>query len=251
VNVVETQVTEIAPDIYRLSTYNADANFMFNQFLVVDEEPLLFQTGLRSLFPLVSDAVRRVIPVEHLRWITFGHVEADECGSMNQWLAAAPNARVAHGAMGCVVSINDLADRPPRPLQHGEVMELGTKRLRRIETPHVPHGWDAGLFYEETTSTLLCGDLFTALGNSPALTEQEIISPALSAEDVFRATCLTPSTAPTIRSLADLRPRTLGLMHGPSYGGDCVQALHDLASAYEERLAAEGARIHGPVSPAN
>jgi flavorubredoxin len=153
--------------------------------------------------------------------------------------------------MGCVVSINDLADRPPRPLQHGEVMELGDKRLRRIETPHVPHGWDAGLFYEETTSTLLCGDLFTALGDSPALTEQEIISPALSAEDVFRATCLTPSTAPTIRSLADLGPQTLGLMHGPSYAGDCVRALHDLASAYEERLAAEGARIHGPVSPAN
>jgi len=238
---VETQVTEIAPGIYRLSTYNTDANFMFNQFLVVDEEPLLFQTGLRSLFPLVSDAVRRVIPVEQLRWITFGHVEADECGSMNQWLAAAPNAQVAHGAMGCAVSVNDLADRPPRPLQHGEVIELGNKRLRRIETPHVPHGWDAGLFYEETTSTLLCGDLFTALGNSPAL----------SAEDVFRATCLTPSTAPTIRSLADLRPQTLGLMHGPSYAGDCVRALHDLASAYEERLAAEGARLHGPVSPAD
>lgn len=131
---VETQVTEIAPDIYRLSSYNTDANFMFNQFLVVDEEPLLFQTGLRSLFPLVSDAVRRVMPVEQLRWITFGHVEADECGSMNQWLAAASNAQVAHGAMGCVVSVNDLADRPPRPLQHGEVMELGDKRVRRVET---------------------------------------------------------------------------------------------------------------------
>ena len=113
------EVTEIAPDIYRLSTYNTDANFMFNQFLIVDEEPLLFQTGLRSLFPLVSDALRRVIPVEQLRWITFGHVEADECGSMNQWLAAAPNAQVAHGAMGCMVSVNDLADRPPRPLHTG------------------------------------------------------------------------------------------------------------------------------------
>jgi flavorubredoxin len=246
---METQVAEIAPNIYRLSTYDTDANFMFNQFLVVDEEPLLFQTGLRSMFPLVSDAVARVIPVAQLRWITFGHVEADECGSMNQWLAAAPDAQVAHGAVGCMVSVNDLADRPPRPLQDGEVMELGDKRLRRIETPHVPHGWDAGLFYEETTSTLLCGDLFTALGNSPALTEQEITGPALAAEDVFRATCLTPSTGPTIRSLADLGPRTLGLMHGPSYAGDCVQALHDLASAYDARLAAEGARIQGPVSP--
>lgn len=248
---METQVAEIAPNIYRLSTYNPDADFMFNQFLVVDEEPLLFQTGLRSLFPLVADAVGRVIPVEQLRWITFGHVEADECGSMNQWLAAAPEAQVAHGAVGCMVSVNDLADRPPRPLQDGEVMVLGDKRLRRIETPHVPHGWDAGLFYEETTSTLLCGDLFTAIGNSPALTEQEITSPALAAEDVFRATCLTPSTGPTIRSLADLQPNTLGLMHGPSYAGDCVQALLDLASAYDARLAAEGARLHGPISPVN
>lgn len=235
-NFAETQVTEIAPGIYRLSTYDTDAGFMFNQFLVVDEEPLLFHTGLRSLFPLVADAVRRVIPVERLRWITFGHVEADECGSMNQWLAAAPHAQVAHGALGCLVSVNDLADRPPRPLEHQEVIELGGKRMRRIETPHVPHGWDAGLFYEETTSTLLCGDLFTAVGNSPALTEQEIIGPALSAEDAFRATCLTPSTGPTIRSLANLRPLTLGLMHGPSYTGDCVQALNDLASAYDERL---------------
>ena len=246
---MKTHVAEIAPNIYRLSTYDPDADFMFNQFLVVDEEPLLFHTGQRSLFPLVADAVRRVIPVEQLRWITFGHVEADECGSMNQWLAAAPEAQVAHGAVGCMVSVNDLADRPPRPLQDGEVMVLGEKRLRRIETPHVPHGWDAGLFYEETTSTLLCGDLFTSIGNSPAVTEQEITSAALAAEDAFRATCLTPSTEPTIRSLADLRPNTLGLMHGPSYAGDCVQALVDLASAYDGRLAAEGGRLQGPISP--
>ena len=246
---METQVTEIAPSVYRLSTFLPDANFMFNQFLVVDEQPLLFHTGLRWLFPLVSEAVGRVMPVDRLRWITFGHVEADECGSMNQWLAVAPDAQVAHGAMGCVVSVNDLADRPPRPLQDGDVMELGDKRMRRIATPHVPHGWDAGLFFEETTSTLLCGDLFTALGASPALTEQEITGPALEAEQVFRATCLTPSTGPTIRSLAALRPQTLGLMHGPSYAGDCVQALHELATAYDDALTTEGARLHGPVSP--
>ena len=246
---METQVDEIAPDIYRLSTYISDEDFMFNQFLIDAEEPLLFQTGLRSLFPLVSAAVSRVVPVERMRWITFGHVEADECGSMNLWLAAAPNAQVAHGALGCVVSVNDLADRPPRPLQDAEVMDLGGRRVRRIETPHVPHGWDAGLFFEETTGTLLCGDLFTAIGASPALTEQEIIGPALAAEDVFRATCLTPSTGPTIRALADLQPTTLALMHGPAFAGDCVQALRDLAAAYDDRLAAEGARLHGPVSP--
>ncbi|HEY5981011.1 MAG TPA: hypothetical protein VIT41_15410 [Microlunatus sp.] len=248
---METEIAEIAPDIFRLSTFLPDANFMFNQFLLRDEEPLLFHTGPRALFPLISEAVSRVMPVEGLRWITFGHVESDECGSMNLWLGAAPNAEIAHGAMGCVVSVNDLADRPPRSLQDGEVLEIGTKRMRRLETPHVPHGWDAGLFYEETTSTLLCGDLFTAIGNSPALTEHEIIGPALAAEDVFGATCLTPATAPTMRKLADLDPRTLGLMHGPSYAGDCARALRDLAEAYDRRLDSEGARLQAPGTPAD
>jgi hypothetical protein len=121
--------------------------------------------------------------------------------------------------------------------------------VRRIDTPHVPHGWDAGLVFEETTGTLLCGDLFTAVGHTPALTEQEITGPALHAEDVFHATCLTPATGPTIRALADLRPTTLGLMHGPAFAGDCEQALRDLADAYDARLAAEGFRLHGPVAP--
>jgi flavorubredoxin len=246
---VDTQIAEIAPDVYRLSTYVSDANLVFNQFLVDAEEPLIFHTGLRALYPLVSAAVERVVPVERLRWITFGHLEADECGAMNSWLAAAPGAEVAHGAMGCVVSVNDLADRPPRPLQDGEVLDLGGRRVRRIETPHVPHGWDAGLLFEETTGTLLCGDLFTAVGDSPALTEQEITGPALQAEDLFQATCLTPATGPTIRTLAALQPTTLALMHGPSFAGDCVQALHDLADAYDERLDAEGIRLHGPRAP--
>ena len=248
---METDIAEIAPDIFRLSTFVSDANFMFNQFLVLDEEPLLFHTGPRALFPLITEAVSRLMPVEQLRWVTFGHVEADECGSMNLWLAAAPHAEVAHGATGCMVSVSDLADRPPRALQDGEVLEVGTNRLRRIETPHVPHGWDAGLFYEESTSTLLCGDLFTAIGSSAPLTEHEITGPALAAEDVFGATCLTPSTAPTLRSLADLEPATLALMHGPSYGGDCGQALRDLAGAYEQRLVAEGVRLHAPGTPAD
>jgi flavorubredoxin len=246
---VDTQVTEIAPDVYRLSTYVSDANLVFNQFLVDAEQPLVFHTGLRALFPLVSAAVGRILPVERLRWITFGHLEADECGAMNSWLAAAPGAEVAHGMMGCAVSVNDLADRPPRPLQDDEVLDLGGRRVRRIETPHVPHGWDAGLMYEETTGTLLCGDLFTALGDSPALTDHEITGPALQAEDLFGATCLTPATGPTIRRLAELRPTTLALMHGPSFTGDCVQALRDLADAYDERLETEGIRLHGPVAP--
>jgi flavorubredoxin len=248
---MQTEVAEIAPDIFRLSTFIAEADFMFNQFLVLDEEPLLFHTGPRALFPLISDAVSRLMPVERLRWVSFGHVEADECGSMNLWLTAAPHAEVTHGALGCMVSVSDLADRPPRPLQDGEVLEVGSRRLRRLETPHVPHGWDAGLFYEESTSTLLCGDLFTAIGASPALTEQEIVGPALHAEDQFGATCLTPATAPTLRLLADLEPATLALMHGPSYHGDCGQALRDLASSYEERLQAEGVRLSAPATPAD
>jgi flavorubredoxin len=232
---METQVEEIAAGIYRLSTFVPDANFMFNQFLVDADEPLLFHGGLSSLFPLVSAAATRVVPPERLRWITFGHVEADECGAMNQWLGLAPRAEVAHPAMGCIVSVDDMADRPPRRLADGEVLDLGGKRIRSIDTPHVPHGWDAHLMFEETTGTLLCGDLFTAMGPSPVVTEDDLLEPALQAEDVFRATCLTPDTAPTIRRLADLRPSALGLMHGPSFAGDAAAQLRELADAYEER----------------
>ncbi|MFI9202345.1 MBL fold metallo-hydrolase [Streptomyces sp. NPDC053048] len=233
---METKVTEIAPDIYRLSTYIPDADFMFNQFLVDAEEPLLFHCGLRGLFPLVSEALSRVVPVERLGWLTFGHVEADEIGALNSWVAAAPRAKVAHGAMGCLVSVNDMSDRLPVPLNDGEVIDLGGRRVRRLETPHMPHGWDAGLLYEETTGTLLCGDLFTAIGDSPALTEQEIVGPALAAEDVFGATCLTAATAPTMLRLADLEPTALGLMHGPAYTGDCGTALRELAAGYAQRF---------------
>jgi flavorubredoxin len=190
----------------------------------------------RPLFPPVSEAAARVVPLERLRWITFGHVESDECGSMNDWLAAAPRAEVAHTVVGCMVSVNDLADRPPRPVADGEVLDLGGRRVRHLDTPHVPHGWDAHLLFEETTGTLLCGDLFTATGNSPALTEDDIVEPALVAEEMFLATCLTPSTAPTIRSLADLRPGTLALMHGPSFNGDVRSALDALADGYHDRF---------------
>lgn len=236
---METTVNEIADGIYRLSTFvpeiAAPAGFTFNQVLINAEEPLLFHAGPRLMFPLVSNAVAQVVPVEQLRWITFGHVEADECGSMNQWLAAAPNAEVAHGALGCMVSLNDLADRPPRPLGDGEVLDLGGKRVRHLDTPHVPHGWEAGLFYEETTNTLLCGDLFTHLGDGPALTTDDIVGPAMEAEAIFRATCLAPDTAIVMRRLADLGAGTLALMHGSSYSGDGSRALRDLAAAYEDQ----------------
>src|SRR6478735_329404 len=190
------------------------------------------------MFPLVSETVAKIIPLKELRWLSFGHFEADECGSMNEWLAAAPRAELMHGAVGCRVSIADMADRPPRVLSDGEVIDIGGKRIRYIDTPHVPHGWDAGVIYEEDSRMLFCGDLFTHLGNGPAMTGNDIVGPALAAEDMFYDTSLGPSIAPTVRRLADLAPRTLALMHGSSFAGDAVTALHDLASAYDKRLRA-------------
>jgi flavorubredoxin len=237
---METKVDEIAEGIYRISTLvpevAAPAGFTFNQFLVDAEEPLLFHTGPRAMFPLVSEAVGRVVPVERVRWITFGHLEADESGSMNEWLAAAPQAEVAHGIVGCMVSLNDLCDRPPRALADGEVIDLGGKRVRHLDTPHVPHGWDAGVLFEETTRTLFVGDLFTALGDAPAMSDADIVGPARAAEDAFRATSLTPVTAPTIRRLVDFDAATLALMHGPAFTGDTGAALGDLADFYEDRV---------------
>jgi flavorubredoxin len=244
---METRIDEIGECMYRLSTYVPDivppAGFTFNQFLILGQEPMLFHAGFRRMFPLVSEAVSRIMPVENLHWITFGHYEADECGAMNEWLTVAPNAQVAHGMTGCSVSLNDMADRPPRVLANGEVIDLGGKRIRYIDTPHVPHGWDAGVIYEDTTGTLFCGDLFTHLGNGPAITEHDIVGPALAAEDIFYDTSLGPSIAPTVRRLADLAPRTLALMHGSSYAGNTVTALHDLASAYDRRLRAAMAEM--------
>ena len=235
---METTTDEIATDVFRFSTFIPDANIMFNQFLVRADEPLLFHTGLRALFPLVSDAVGRVVPLDRLRWITFGHVEADESGAMNQFLAAAPNATVAHGAIACIVQVNDLADRAPHPLAADEVLDLGGRRVRNIDTPHIPHGWDAHVLYEETTRTLFCGDLFTRFGDSPATTNADIVEAALEGEAFGAPTALTPSTAPRIRALAALDVDTLALMHGPAYTGDCTKALLELADGYAHMLAA-------------
>jgi len=239
VNDMATNVDEIADGIYRLSTYTDEipGGFTFNQFLVKGDEPLLFHTGLKGLFPLVSEAVATVVPVDQLRYVSFGHWEADESGALNEWLQAAPNAELAVGTLGVLLSGGDQAMRPPRaPFADGDVLDLGGKRVRWIDTPHVPHGWDAGVLYEETTGTLLCGDLFTHTGATPALTEGDVVGPASAAEDMFQATCLTPMTAPRIRQLADLEPKTLGIMHGASFSGDGGAALRSLADDYETRL---------------
>lgn len=232
----DTRIDEITDGIFRVSTFVEAAGMCFNQYLLVADEPLLFHTGQRALFPDVSAAVSKVVPAEQIRWITFGHLESDECGSMNEWLAAAPHAEVAAGHLANVVSLLDLCDRPPQGLGDGDVLDLGGKRVRHIDTPHVPHGWDARLLYEETTKTLLCGDLFTATGTTPVSTDDDIVGPAADAEDTFGATCLTPNTAPTIRRLAALEPETLALMHGPAFTGDAAGALHALAGEYDARF---------------
>jgi len=239
---METSVHEIADGIYRFSTYVAEiappAGFTFNQFLILGDEPLLFHTGPRRMFPAVHAAMARVMNPARLRWITFGHVEADECGAMNEWLRVAPEAQVAHGKTGCFVSLNDLADRPPHMLDDQTVLDLGKgKRIRYLDTPHVPHGWEAGLYFEETTGTLLCGDLFTQLGNDRALTSGDIVGPAIVAEDMFKSSSLHPSMGATIRRLADLKPKRLALMHGPSFEGDAAAALRALGDDYDRRCA--------------
>jgi flavorubredoxin len=236
---METRVDEIAPKIYRLSTFLpalGPKGFQFNQFLIDAQQPLLFHCGQRALFPAVSKAVARVMDLRRLRWIAFSHVEADECGALNEWLDAAPECTVTHGAIGCGIWLNDQSPRPPRALANDEVLDLGGKRVRRLDTPHVPHCWDAGLMLEETTGTLFCSDLFTHVGDPPPLTEGDILGPAAAAEDQFGFTGVGPATGATIRRLAGFKPRTLAVMHGSSFTGDGAALLDRLAEFYDNRL---------------
>jgi len=231
-----TKTAEIADGVYRFSTAVDGIGpepFTFNQFLIAADEPLLFHLGHRGMFGQISEAVARVTPLERIRWLSFGHVEADECGGMNAWLAAAPNATVIHGATACMVSLSDLADRPPRPLADGETLDLGGRRVRWLDTPHVPHGWEAGAMFEETAATLLCGDLLTHGGDGPALTEADVTAQATAMEDMFHAMTMAPGTPAAIRRLADLAPRTLAIMHGSSFRGDGAAALRALADYCE------------------
>lgn len=237
---METRIDEIADGIFRLSTYvpqiAAPAGFTFNQFLVKAEQPLLFHCGHRHMFAQISDALGRLLPINDLRWISFGHLEADECGAMNEWLSAVPQAEIAFGALGCMISLDDMADRKPRPLADGEVLDLGGRRLRYLATPHLPHNWEAGLFFEEETGTLLCGDLFTHTGKVAPLTHGDILAPAIAAEEMFQASSLTPETPIMLHRLAGLQPKTLALMHGASFNGNCPAALDALAVYYADRF---------------
>ena len=232
---MDIRTDEIAPDIFRFSTFVpaiGPTGFTFNQFLVRGDEPFLFHTGMRHQFPEVSAAIEQLVGLDRLRWISFGHIEADECGAMNELLAAAPNAEITHGPMACMVSLNDLADRPP--VVAGDTpLDIGGHALRFIATPHVPHNWESGLWFDETTKTLLAGDLFTSLGDTPAIVETDLVEGALAAEDVFHATSLGPAVGATMRSLAELAPETLACMHGSSFRGDGAAQLLALADRYD------------------
>lgn len=238
---MQTTIDEIADRTYRLSTFIPSigpSGFSFNQFLVDADEPFLFHCGQRSLFPAVSAAVATVMDIARIRWIGFSHVEADECGSLEQWLAAAPSAQPAVGRMGVSLWLGDVCDRPARVLANDEVLDIGGKRMRRLDTPHVPHNWEAGMMYEESTGTLFSSDIFTQVGQSAALTESEVVSPAIEVERMMKFASIGPQSAPTLRRLGALKPKTLAIMHGPSFRGDCAGQLESLAQDYEKRLAA-------------
>jgi len=231
-----TNVHEIAAGIFRINTPVAIAGgpgaFSFNQYLLLDDEPLLFHTGPRKLFPLVRDAVASVLPVERLRHIAFSHVEADECGSLNQWLAAAPHAAPLCSRVAAMVSIEDLAVRPPRAMADGETLSLGERSVQWFDTPHLPHGWDCGFLMERTTRTLLCGDLFTQPGDGRApVTEADVLGPSEAFRRAMDYFAHTPNDRRMLERLAAENPQTLACMHGSAWHGDGRALLHELADA--------------------
>ena len=237
-------VNEIAPDTYRISTYVPEINLQFNQFLVDDDEPLLYHTGMRGLFPRGLAEVSRGIDPRGLRWVSFSHFESDECGALNDWLGVAPHAEPVCSVVGALVSVNDFSVRPARALADGEVLATGRRRFRFLQTPHVPHCWEAGLMFEETEGTLLCSDLFTHNGDVAPVTTSDVVGPFREGLIADRGGPLagaypyTPQTDETLRRLAALRPKTLALMHGSSFVGDGGRALNDLSATMRELLAA-------------
>jgi flavorubredoxin len=235
-------ITEIAPDLYRISTYVPEIDLQFNQFLIKDDEPLLFHTGMKALFPQVRDAVASIIDPSSIRWIGFSHFEADECGSLNEWLQMAPAAQPICSMVGAMVSINDFAIRPARSMTDGEVLTTGKYRFRFLQTPHVPHGWDAGLLFEEEGGTLFSSDLFHQNGDVEPLTESDVIERVRKTLIDYQAGPLanympyTKHTDGILQKLAELKPRTIAPMHGSAYAGDGERAVHDLAVVMREVL---------------
>ena len=253
---MSARLDQIADRIYRISTFVpgiGPTGFTFNQFLVDAEEPLLYHTGMRQIFPDVRDAIEKVMPVESLRWIAFSHLEADECGAVDEFLEAAPHAQVAHGALGVMLSLQDQLPRPPNPLNDGDVIDLGgasiTRRVLEISTPHVPHNWESHMFFEQETGTLFLGDLLTQLGDGPAVTSDDLLESAIAAEDAFHQTSLGPAVPATYRRLAELNPKRLAIMHGSSYDGDCPALLRAMADVYEQRYGCGAVNLPAQALP--
>ncbi|MCA9455738.1 MAG: MBL fold metallo-hydrolase [Nitrospiraceae bacterium] len=232
-----TNVHEIADGIYRINTpvvIEGAGGFSFNQYLIVDDEPLIFHTGPRKMFPFVREAVASVLPVKKLRYISLSHVEADECGSLNEWLAAAPQAVPLCGTVAAMVSINDLADLAPRPLTDGERLTLGKHSVRWFDTPHLPHAWECGLLMEEETSTLFCGDLFTQGGaDHPTITESDILGPSEAFRHQMDYFSHTKNAGVLLEKLASSSPTTLACMHGSAWRGDGARLLRALADVLQ------------------
>ncbi|RPF75588.1 MAG: MBL fold metallo-hydrolase [Synechococcus sp. TMED155] len=227
-----TNIQQVALDTYRINTpieLPDGGGFCFNQYLIVDDEPLLFHSGLRQLFPLVREAIATVLPPERLRWIGVSHVEADECGSLNDWLAIAEQARPLCSVVGALVSIGDLADREPRGMADAEELTLGQHRLRWLDAPHLPHGWDCGYLMDCTSETLLCGDLFTQPGKGDdALIQTDILGPSESFRGSMDYFAHSSGTADLIEKLAASGPRQLACMHGSAWQGDGAGLLRQL-----------------------
>jgi flavorubredoxin len=234
-----TNIYEVAPGIYRINTpvdLPGGLAFNFNQYLIADDEPLVFHTGPRRMFGLVAEAIGKVVPLATIRYVAFSHVEADECGGLNDFLAAAPGAVPVCGELAALVSVNDLADRPARGLKDGEVLTIGRHALRWLDAPHVPHGWECGFMMDVTTKTLLCGDLFTQGGTGATpVTESDILGPS----EEFRAPmdyyAHTPQTAAVLERLARERPQVLACMHGSAWRGDGASLLRALARTLDAR----------------
>lgn len=238
-----TNITEIAPDIFRISTFVPEANLGFSQFLVRDSEPLLFHTGMRGLFPLVHEAVAKLIDPTTLRWIGFSHFEADECGSINEWQTVAAIATPVCSMVGKVVSVDDFAPKnPAKGMVDGEVFETGARRFRFLATPHVPHCWEAGFLFEETTETLFCSDLFHQNGDVEPLTTSDVVGRARETFREYQAGPLanyfpyTKNTDAELKRLASLQPKVLATMHGSVFAGNGEQAILDYAEMIREEL---------------
>ena len=237
---MKAKVTEIASDVYRISTFHPEYRIQFNQFLIKDDEPFMMHTGFKKMFPITLAGVATIIDPAKLRWIGFSHFESDECGALNELLEVAPRAQAVCSIVGAMVTVNDFADRPPRALNDNEVLEIGSRRLRFLATPHVPHAWDAGLFFEETERTFLCSDLFFHPADPEPLIESGVVDRAresmMAAVTSPLATEMpyTPYTESTFQRLAALEPQTLALMHGSSFHGDGRQAILDLANVVKE-----------------